>query len=598
MFRKHPLEQQAVEIAEQVRGKLTRMGFRHRTKYRDYDELYQVEFSQVEASPQFVKLRVDVDQLPEGVTTAKLKDETTLNDLGHTLGYLVTFEDREKKAGCWFVVHLTENNGIPRYVPFKEFVASYPAHPAPMTIPIGQGLGGPVWRDLRTMPHLLVAGATGKGKSVMVHAMLATLLHLPPGRLRVMLADLKGGMTLGKYKRIPHLSREHYVNRAVDLPLVLLALQTEMQRRAEAMENVAEDIDEWNRTRAQKWPYILLVIEELANAMLSKERIKLPNNPKEKVADATERLLADLAARARATGIHIVATTQTPRSDVISGIIKANFPCRIAFGTASDMDSRVIIDDSRAQGLAPGRMAFLDCADIYELQAPLLSEDDRALILKKTLAGEHWLISRTAEDRMVEDIRLLLAIADRDFRGILDIERLYRAPDIHQMRMPPDRIRECLAVLVADGVVTKIFLSRNYRIAVENRFWQEKYCIRPLVLDDWDAVKPREEDEVIEGEVIQPGTTREPPKQLSEPLGNQYGVKLVPKHSNATEPDLPTDIRRWRDFGYTRNQMVERLGLRREDALKLIASVLGPARKEASCSVPSSAHSPVVTVDH
>ena len=591
MFRKHPLEEQAIEIAEQMRAKLTRLGMRHRTKGRDYDELYQVEWKKVEASPHFVRLRINIDLLPDGITTAKLRHEDILTDLGHTIGYPVTFEDREKKAGCWFVVHLTESNGIPRRVAFSDFVASYPAHAAPMTIPIGIGLTGPVWRDLREMPHLLVAGATGKGKSVMVHGILATLLHLPPARLRVVLADLKGGMTLGKYKRIPHLAREHYVNKAPDLPLVLLAVQAEMQRRAEAMENVAEDIDEWNRTRPQKWPYLLVVIEELANAMLSKERVKLPNNPKERVADATERLLADLAARARATGIHIIATTQSPRSDVISGIIKANFPVRIAFGTASDMDSRVIIDDSRAQGLAPGRMAFLDCADIYELQAPLLNEEDRAHILKKTMGGEHWLLSKSPEHCLSEDISLVLTVAARDFRGVLDIELLYRAPDMKQAHMTPDRIKECLAVLVTDGVVAKIFLSRNYRIIMEASIWQEKYRTQPLVLNDWDASKPGDEDGVIEGEIVNARTSSEPPQRLLEPIQNQGNPKevltLVLSDCDGSEPDHSSNIMRWRDLGYTRNQMVERMGIERQAALRIIVSVLGPARKEAPCSVAS-----------
>jgi hypothetical protein len=574
--RKHPLEQLAVDIAEQVRGKLTRMGMRYRAKGRDYDELYQVEFSQVEATPQFVRLRVDVDLLPEGVTTAKLRDESTLNDLGHTLGHAVTFEDRDKKQGCWFVIHLGERDGIPSRVTFSEFIQSYPLSSAPMTIPIGAGLTGPMWRDLREMPHLLVAGATGKGKSVMVHAILATLLHIPPGRLRVVLADLKGGMTLGKYKRVPHLSREHYVRKADELPLVLLALQTEMQRRAEAMENTAEDIDEWNRARAQKWPYILIVIEELANAMLSKERIKLPGGKiTESVANATERLLADLAARARATGIHIVATTQSPRSDVISGIIKANFPVRIAFGTASDMDSRVIIDSSCAQGLQPGRMAFLDCADLHILQAPLLTEEERAHILKKTLAGEHWLVGKSQEHLLTEHTYLILEVAERDFRGLLDIDMLYRAPDLKRARLTPDRIKECLSVMVADRVIRKVILSRNYRICVDGAEWREKYDIPTLVLNDWDASKPVSDEGVIEGEVVGARTTSEPPHMLPEP----------PENQGSESPNYWDLIPRWADLGYSRNQMVERMGIERQAALQLITAVLGPARKkEIACS--------------
>lgn len=579
--RRHPLETQALEIAEIVRAKLTRMGLKKRVAGRDYDELYQVEFRQVEASPGFVRLRIDVDMLPEGVTTAKLKSEEVLTDLGHTLGFAVTFEDRDKKQGCWFVVHLGERDGIPRMVRWDQFVETYPEHPAPMIIPIGRGLQGPMWRDLREMPHLMVAGATGKGKSVMVHSILAALLNLPPTRLRVVFADLKGGMTLGKYKRIPHLAKEHYVRRADELPMVLLSLQTEMQRRAEAMENVAEDIDEWNRTRDRKWPYILLVIEELANAMLSKERVKLGTGRPETVANATERLLSDLAARARATGIHIVATTQSPRSDVISGIIKANFPCRIAFGTASDIDSRIIIDDSRAQGLPKGRMIFLDCADYYELQAPYMSEEDRAEILKRIRSGTPWLIPRTREHRLLEEINLVLTVAERDFRGQLAILDLARAPELKQARMTPDRIKECLAVLVADGVVVKPFLRSDYRINCEGAVWRKKYLVEKAGLGDCDA----ENLDIIEGDVVGAKTTSKPPMELLKPGGNCSSSKATTEPDSSDTDALARDIRRWETLGYSRNQMVDRLGMDRQKALRLIASILGPARrKETACS--------------
>jgi hypothetical protein len=576
--KKHPLEEQAIDIAEQIRGKLTRMGLCHRAKYRDYDELHEVEFSQIEASPQFVKLRVDVDLLPKLVTTARLKSDEVLTDLGHMLGHAITFEDRDKAAGCWFVIHLGERDGIPTRVEFSQFLNSYPAGSAPMTIPIGAGVTGPVWRDLRTMPHLLIAGATGKGKSVMVHAIVSTLLHIPPKRLRLVLADLKGGMTLGKYKRVPHLARQHYCNRAQDLPELLMTLQTEMQRRAEAMENVAEDIEEWNRTRAQKWPYILVVIEELANAMLSRRRIKLPDGTKQAVGAATEELLADLAARARATGIHLIVTTQTPRSDVISGIIKANFPVRIAFGTASDMDSRVIIDNSIAQGLQPGRMAFLDCSEITMLQAPVMSEDDLALIIKKTLAGEHWLVGKTKEHLLIEHIHLVLEVGHRDFRGVLDIDRLYRAPDIKKQRMTPERITECLGILVADGAVRKMVFSRNYRIVMEEADWRKKYYAEPLVLDDWDAAKPVDEEGVIEGEVVGSKTTLKPLEMLLQAPQNQSSSLAVFEASQQVKTGIEDEIRCWDSLGYSRNEMVKRMGMDKTKALRIIASVLGPVR--------------------
>jgi DNA segregation ATPase FtsK/SpoIIIE-like protein len=242
---KHPLEKRAETIADNIRGKLTRMGMCHRVKYREFDELFQVEFSQVEASPSLVRLRINVDTLPKLVTTARLKSDEVLNDLGHTLGHLVTFEDHDKKQGCWFIVHLDERGGIPSYVPFRQMIRSYPDNPSPLMVPLGYGRHGPMWQDLRDMPHLLVAGATKKGKSVLIHALLGSILCMPPDRLKLFFADLKGGMTLGKYKRIPHMSNKHYVKSADGLPPLLLLLQEEMERRANAMEHVAEDIDEW-----------------------------------------------------------------------------------------------------------------------------------------------------------------------------------------------------------------------------------------------------------------------------------------------------------------------------------------------------------------
>jgi hypothetical protein len=563
--KRHPLEDQAAEIADRLQRKLTRMGMEHTRTVRgaDYDERSIVRFRGIEASPEWVKLRVDVDSLPKGVTTARLKDPDVLTDLGHTLGHMVTFEDRDKKAGCWFVVHLQETNGLPTLVRFSDFVKSYPGRAAALTIPIGVGYEGPRWVDLRKMPHVLVAGATGKGKSIWLHAAIASLMTVPREKLQFVMVDLKGGIELGRYKKIPHVGRHSYFRTATELPAALLAIQMEMQRRADAMEDVADDIDAYNRTRpeSQRWPYIVLVIEELANSMLSKERVKLPGCKSETVAVATERLLADIAARARATGIHVIATTQSPRSDVISGLIKANFPCRLAFGTASDMDSRVIIDDSRAQGLDQGRLVFMLNADRDFYQAPMLDQDESNALVRKTLRGIRWLVPQTREGRTNDDLLLLLETAHRDLDGVLDIDRLYRAPDIKKRKMPPARLQELVQILHADGVAKKPALARHFRIGVSPGMWRKKYSNLELVPADTDAVNRVSTGEVIEGEIIDVGTSRVP--------------ALLPGGT-----DLHADIRRWHDLGYTRNEMVQRMGIQRNKALEIIADVLGPTARK------------------
>jgi hypothetical protein len=562
-----------------TQAKLTRMGLKHRAKFRDYDELYQVEFSQIEVSPDTVRLRIDVDSLPEGVTTTRIRDDAVLTDLSHALGHPVSYDGRVPSQGCWLIIHLGEKDRIPTYVPFGQFIQSYPDNPKPLTIPIGHGLMGPMWRDLRELPHLLVAGATGKGKSVMIHSIIATLLHLPPNRLKLVLCDLKGGMTLGKYKKVPHHHRALYVRRAEELPRVLLALQEEMQSRVETMENIAEDIDEWNKLRPQKWPYILLVIEELANAMLSKERVKLGKHT-ETVAAATDRLLADLAARGRAAGVHIIATTQSPRADVINGLIKANFPARIAFGTASDMDSRVIIDDSRAQGLAKGRAILLDCADYYELQAPYLSEEDRAKILKATLAGEHWLEAHSKEARLIADVRLLLTVAERDMRGLLDLEELLHVPDVKQARLTPDRIKECMSILLADKVIAKRPMLRGYRVVMGRRAWNEQYPERKIELSQWDAtIQPSKED-IIEGEVVNGNSEpiQAPGSPTSTPIQTDSGSPVVSNTRLLGDmSELQRMILRWNELGYSRREMKKRMGMDWNKAARIIIETLGPA---------------------
>jgi hypothetical protein len=335
-----------------------------------------------------------------------------------------------------------------------------------------------------------------------------------------------------------------------------------------------------NRARKRKWPYIVVIIEELANAMLSKKRIKLEGQPSQSVGSATENILADLAARGRATGIHLVVTTQSPRSDVISGLIKANFPCRVAFGTASDMDSRVIIDDSRAQGLRPGRMVYLDCADYHELQAPFVTEEDRATILKYVYRGDViWLKPRTPEQRLLEDINLILTVAARDLRGQFDLPHLLRAPDIQEVRLTPDRINHCVAILVADKMIEKRFLSQEYKIAVPREVWAAKYKIVEGDLPDWYG----QNDDVIDVEVVEHGPTSGLPRNtLGLPEAKKPKALCEPKNVDSVEDK----IRLWDSLGYSRTQMVQRLGIGRPDAYELIISVLGPAKKQgnAACS--------------
>jgi DNA segregation ATPase FtsK/SpoIIIE-like protein len=571
--RQHPLEIQANEMANHLQAKLSRMGMEHRRSVAgaDYEERQVVSFRSIEASPEFVKIRLDVDSLPRGVTTAKIRDPDVLDDLGYALGYRVSFEARDRQQGCWFVIHLRDNDGLPRLVPFAQMLQSFPARPAPLMIPLGVAADGVRWANLREFPHLLMAGATGKGKSNEVHAMLLSLLRLPPDDLQLVLVDLKGGITLGQYKNVPHTSRTVYIRKADKLPQMLLGLQTEMERRTDLMERYGvEDIEEYNklvRARERK-RYIVVVIEEIANAMLVKTSIKMPDNERsETIAVATERLLADIAGRSRAEGIHMICTTQHPDSTVLTGLIRANFPVRIAFGTSSKTASRVILDDSGARGLIPGRFLMLYNADYTYMQAPLIEDAERRSIIRRIQHNERWLRPQSSLARRNRDLLLLLEVVARDFGGVIrmhddELRRMCRQPDLKSARITPGKIREYAGILHADQLVKRGW-GGDYKIATCRKTWKVKYPVDEAVLSDTDASEPVCEDDIIEGEVVDAGTGTEPAIRLLEP------------------PDPRADeIRRWADSGHSRNQMARMLRMNKAEALKLIERVLGPAEAQ------------------
>ena len=202
--------------------------------------------------------------------------------------------------------------------------------------------GHPTVADLATMPHLLIAGTTGSGKSVCVNSILtAFLLHNTPDDLRLILVDPKR-VELTGYNGIPHLLNPV----VVEMDRVIGALQwmtREMDKRYHDFARIgARNIQDYNaRMLAQggkKFPYLVVVIDELADLMMI-------------APDETERTITRLAQLARATGIHLILATQRPSVDVVTGLIKANFPARVAFAVASGVDSRVILDQPGAERL-------------------------------------------------------------------------------------------------------------------------------------------------------------------------------------------------------------------------------------------------------
>ena len=231
--------------------------------------------------------------------------------------------------------------------------------------------GNPIVADLAKMPHLLVAGTTGSGKSVCITSIISCIvMNNSPRDLRIAILDPKM-VELVRFNGLPHLMGK--VETQIDRMLAVLAWAIkEMEERYKKLEEVnARDLDAYNlkMTRRGKpgLPKLVIVIDELADLMLSEP-------------EKAEMYLVRLAQMARATGIHLVVATQRPSTDIITGLIKANFPARISFMTASSVDSRVILDTNGAETLmGKGDMLFLDPETAGLKRAQCVMVDDREI---------------------------------------------------------------------------------------------------------------------------------------------------------------------------------------------------------------------------
>ncbi len=250
--------------------------------------------------------------------------------------------------------------------------------PSCLTLALGKDIfGAPVVADLARMPHLLVAGATGAGKSVCLNSMITSILYkATPAQVKLLLIDPKL-LELSSYEGIPHLISP-VITGPKPASEALKKMVFEMERRYRLIASKgARGIDGFNRTapEEERLPYIVVVIDELADLMLSS-------------ASKVEDSIARLAQMARASGIHLILATQRPSVDVITGVIKANFPTRIAFQVASRIDSRTILDAQGAEQLigkgdmlllAPGaRIMRVHGAYICEAEIKAVSDFVRA----------------------------------------------------------------------------------------------------------------------------------------------------------------------------------------------------------------------------
>ena len=292
----------------------------------------------------------------------------------------------------------------PRDVIYLDEVLKSPLFNNPSyKLPIAMGkdaYGDPAVIDLASTPHLLVAGTTGAGKSVFINTLLVSLIiKFPPKKLRLIMLDPKQ-LELALYQRLPHLIMPVVTDPEIASVALLWAID-EMERRYTLMKDFGvKNLEGFNKKvktagtdltcKINKYypdaevvdfelPFIVIVVDEFADLMLSKS------------GKSIEVSISRLAAKARASGIHIVLATQRPSTDIITGVIKANFPTRVAFRVFTNIDSRVILDGMGAEKLlGKGDMLFKQGIDILRMHSAYVNEDEIEALVDKlsTLPAE------------------------------------------------------------------------------------------------------------------------------------------------------------------------------------------------------------------
>jgi S-DNA-T family DNA segregation ATPase FtsK/SpoIIIE len=289
----------------------------------------------------------------------------------------------------------------------------------PLLVPLGVGENRKlVYRGLANMPHALVGGATGAGKTTLLHAWTCSLLmHNKPDRLHLAFIDLKGGAEAQFYENVPHLLPDGIIfEKELVVPMLEHLHGIVEDRLAQFRKGHVQNIAAWNyQHRSNPLPRVVLIVDELANIMLDKS-----------LKSDAESLLADLSARGRAPGVHIVLATQRPEVKVVTGLIKANMDGRLAFRMTDQASSRTILDTTEAarfdDSTPLGRFIYKRGLDRYEIQAPLITSGQIKRIVSKVKAGES---ADSANEQMSPEEVFRFALQNLD--GSLARRPLYKA---------------------------------------------------------------------------------------------------------------------------------------------------------------------------
>ena len=336
----------------------------------------------------------------------------------------------------------------------------YRSSVAKLSIALGLDVvGNPVISDLAKMPHLLIAGATGAGKSVAINTIISSLLYnATPDEVRLLMVDPKR-IELSGYEGIPHLL--HPV--VVEPKLASRALQwavREMERRYRLLEEAkVKNFDSYNEIAAERLPYIVIIVDELADLMMVASK-------------DVEASIARLAQMARASGMHLILATQRPSVDVLTGLIKANFPTRISFKVASKIDSRTIIDTSGAEHLlGAGDMLYLPSG--------------------RPLQRIHGAYISEAETTRIVDFLKKQGVASYDDSVVAEVETEAGAEALGA-EGADERYDEAVAIVCESGQASISMVQRRLRIGYNRAARLIELMEKEGIIGPADGARPRE----------------------------------------------------------------------------------------------------------
>ncbi|MCF7874198.1 MAG: DNA translocase FtsK [Candidatus Omnitrophica bacterium] len=333
-----------------------------------------------------------------------------------------------------------------------------------LTLAIGKDVSGnPIIADLGDMPHLLIAGATGAGKTVCVNSLISSLLYKAgPDQVKFILVDPKM-VELAPFAGIPHLIHPIISEAKKAFAALNWAVGEMEQRYKKLAKEGSRNIDAYNKKSSEKMPYIIIVVDELADLMtVARESI--------------ETAIQRLAQLSRAVGIHLVLATQRPSVDVITGVIKANFPSRISFKVSSRVDSRTVLDSMGAEKLigkgdllflqpgavklTRGQGSFIDDQDIEEL-ADFCRNQGAPIYEKSITEEEKKQKMNLGSDELFDDAVRLILQTDQASASLLQ----------RRMRIGYTRAARLLDLMEQEGIVGPFCGSKARDILVE----REKY---------------------------------------------------------------------------------------------------------------------------